>query len=366
MSRRCHGGVTIIATTSCAAHKHGHVASPTLAAETRPQPCVSLAPARSWALPPSTSLGSLPTWGGRQRWLTAVAVALATAEGQQIRRAHEVSAATVRAVARADAEAADYRSGRGVATSHATVARRIRRCPRSVAAARAVLAALGLSVTVAAGRYLTASERAAARAVHGRHQVRAASTRALTLPRRAWTICNLPRRGHKTSQFKSLRSTKRTRKRVPRQQHNRPLWIQRLAGHLVERLPWLGRRHLGYLCDALMGLGLTDAWTASDLITITNQRNLDAGLMAIPASNQRHPIRLFCHQVRAALNHGANPPATRAAAHAERQRWETERAARIAQAARSTAWRADPDAVARVTALKTTLKEHLRSHRTTR
>ncbi|MDU5867888.1 MAG: hypothetical protein E6Z41_05365 [Cutibacterium avidum] len=69
--------------------------------------------ARSWALPPSTSLGTLPTWGGRQRWLTAVAIALATAEGQQIRQAHQVSADTVRAVARADADAADYRSGRG-------------------------------------------------------------------------------------------------------------------------------------------------------------------------------------------------------------------------------------------------------------
>ncbi|MDU4676058.1 MAG: hypothetical protein E6Y34_05000 [Cutibacterium avidum] len=68
--------------------------------------------ARSWALPPATGLGTLPTWGGRQRWLTAVAIALATAEGQQIRRTHQVSADTVRAVARADADAADYRSGR--------------------------------------------------------------------------------------------------------------------------------------------------------------------------------------------------------------------------------------------------------------
>ena len=68
--------------------------------------------ARSWALPPATGLGTLPTWGGRQRWLTAVAIALATAEGQQIRQA-QVSADTVRAVARADADAADYRSGRG-------------------------------------------------------------------------------------------------------------------------------------------------------------------------------------------------------------------------------------------------------------
>lgn len=187
-----------------------------------------------------------------------MAIALATAEGQQIRRAHQVSAATVRAVARADA-AADYRSGRGVATAHATVARRIRRCPRSVAAARAVLAALGLSVIVAAGRYLTASERAAARAVHGRRQVRAASTRALTLPRRAWTIYNLPRRGKETpTKLRSRRVTKRahTRARAARPR-NHPLWWQRLAAGLAQRLPWLARGHIGHLIDALARLPLT-------------------------------------------------------------------------------------------------------------
>lgn len=160
-----------------------------------------------------------------------MAIALATAEGQQIRRAHQVSAATVRAVARADA-AADYRSGRGVATAHATVARRIRRCPRSVAAARAV---------------------------HGRRQVRAASTRALTLPRRAWTIYNLPRRGKETpTKLRSRRVTKRahTRARAARPR-NRPLWRQRLAAGLAQRLPWLARGHIGHLIDALARLPLT-------------------------------------------------------------------------------------------------------------
>ena len=69
--------------------------------------------ARSWALPPATGLGTLPPWGGRQRWRTAVAHALATPEPPPIRQAHQDSADTVRAVARADADAADYRSGRG-------------------------------------------------------------------------------------------------------------------------------------------------------------------------------------------------------------------------------------------------------------
>jgi hypothetical protein len=64
-------------------------------------------------------------------------------------------------VARQDADAADGKTGREVRTSHATVAQRLRVTADAVRHARYVLEALGLSVTIVTGRYLTAKERAA-------------------------------------------------------------------------------------------------------------------------------------------------------------------------------------------------------------
>ena len=86
-------------------------------------------------------------------------------------------------VARFDARTADGRTGRGVRTAHETVARALKVSRDAVRHARYVLEAIGMSVTVAQGRYLTANERSQAHAHHGGRQRRIASTRHLTMPR---------------------------------------------------------------------------------------------------------------------------------------------------------------------------------------
>lgn len=94
-----------------------------------------------------------------------------------------VSRRALMAVARADAAAAD----------HATVARLTGLCERTVQYARATLVHLGLCRVVATGRYLTADERRTAARTHGGRQMRAASTRVLTMS--CAIVCALPPKG---------------------------------------------------------------------------------------------------------------------------------------------------------------------------
>lgn len=94
---------------------------------------------------------------------------------------------TLLVVARDDARTADARSGRGVATSHETVAKRVGMSSRHVRTARRIIEKLGMSVTIVLGRHLSPAERADARASHGGYQEAAASVRALTMPAPATT-----------------------------------------------------------------------------------------------------------------------------------------------------------------------------------
>ncbi|WP_460002203.1 hypothetical protein [Microbacterium xylanilyticum] len=93
-----------------------------------------------------------------------------------------IKADTVMAVARVDAETADGTSGRGVTTSHKTVAKRLGMSDRHVGTARRIIEKLGLAVTIIRGRHLSPQERSTARAAHGGYQEAAASVRALTMP----------------------------------------------------------------------------------------------------------------------------------------------------------------------------------------
>lgn len=89
---------------------------------------------------------------------------------------------TLLVVAREDAATADASSGRGVATSHETVAKRVGMSSRHVRTARRIMEKLGMAVTIVLGRHLSPAERADARAAHGGYQEAAASVRALTMP----------------------------------------------------------------------------------------------------------------------------------------------------------------------------------------
>lgn len=154
-----------------------------------------------------------------------------------------VSRRALVAVARADAAAADHATGRWVATANATVARITGLCERTVQYARATLVHLGLCRVVATGRYLTADERRTAARTHGGRQMRAASTRVLTMS--CAIVCALPRRGHHYKKVKFLDGHQRTRRRVrrPATPEKKPLWLQKLAALLDQHLPWLVRNH---------------------------------------------------------------------------------------------------------------------------
>jgi len=291
---------------------------------------------------------SLPAWLGATHWLASLGDALASSSGAGILASVRIRAATVLAVARADARSADRRTGRNLATAHATVAAAVGRSVSTVRRARAVIAELGYSVTVTRGRYLTATEREAARAEHGGRQVRAASLRALTLPREAFDAGiireHLPRRGSPTGDLTSsvdlpTRASARgrnstTTRRGPRRRGPartpRPLSVQRMAAKVAARLPWLARGHIGRLCDILAGLCLDPAWSADDLIDAIDEHNRVRGLYALPADSQRNPLALFNTQARQATADREPPATLRAARWREQRTAQRERDARRA------------------------------------
>ncbi|MGN6413950.1 hypothetical protein [Flexivirga sp.] len=264
--------------------------------------------------------------------------ALTSSTGAGVLAAAHIRAVTVLAVARVDARSADRRTGRNLSSAHATVAAAVGRSVSTVRRARSVIAELGYAVTITRGRYLTAAERAASRAVQGAAQIRAASLRALTLPREAFNTRpgreHLPRRGRPTGDLTSSialptrtaargRNSTTTRHKPRRRPHRaaapRPRGVQRMAARVAARQPWLARGHIGRLCDALTRLDLDPAWTARDLIDALDQHNRARGMYALPANSQRNPLALFITQVRSATAN-REPPAIQRATRLATQR----------------------------------------------
>ncbi len=155
----------------------------------------------SWSLEaPAGAYAPIPAWTSSAAWFDAVMDALRTPEGEELRRRAKVAPDTLFRVANADRVAADVTTGRGVATAHETVAAVLGMCKKTVQRTRKLLEALGLAVTVVEGRYLTVAERQAAERAHGGRQIRAASVRALTMPKGvAVENVHLPRRGSVSS-----------------------------------------------------------------------------------------------------------------------------------------------------------------------
>lgn len=250
---------------------------------------------RSWA--PDTSPGSMskvPVWSGRRHWVELVVIMVGTSRGKAALRRRQVSARNVITVARQDASVADGRTGREVRTSHATVAAHTALSCDVVRRARYVLADLRLSVTIVRGRYMSTAERLTARAHHGGWQRRFASTRALTVPRDLIPV-HLPRRGSdSTTSHVSSYSPKRAGAR--RNDRPRPLALQRLAARLISRLPHLGSRHVGTICQALTIAGVDpQRWTAAQLLHLIDLRGLTQ------PDTPRNPVGLFIHQLRQAV-----------------------------------------------------------------
>jgi hypothetical protein len=299
-------------------------------------------------------------------WLDTLTRVLDSEQGRAVLKHAKVSSGLVLRVAGQDAEHADHRTGRDVATAHETVAELLDTSKSTVRRARSVIQALGFAVTVIGGRYLTCAERETAHRHHGGHQLRCASVRALTIPRGcAYRREHLPRRGRSgsvTSRTKCLPSGAHARRRktatttdttTPAPAY--PLTVQRLAARLAQRLPWLARGHIGGLCRVLATHGLDEnGWTAQDVIDRLDARNRANGLYSVAPGRQRNPLGLFGSQLRDAIT-GVEPPQQRRAREAQ-ARAEARQDARDAQA-RAEEAAASPEAVTRhAAAIRTALR----------
>lgn len=303
-------------------------------------------------------------WSSGAAWFDSLMDALKTPEGEALRRVAKVAPATFLTVARADWGAADVATGRGVATAHETVAQQLGMSSKTVQRSRDLMAALGFAVTVAEGRYLTRAERASARAQHGQTQTRAASLRALTLPRprsnhQAVENVQLPRRGLSLStphlpknSTTSAQARTRAASRQPRPTTERrsrrpvpvasPIERQRFAAALVQRLPWLARnRHIGSVVRMIAHTKLdVDRWSADALIDAINTHLSSRGSRPLDPGLQRNPVGYLAVLIRAAVAPNEETPlerqrrstterADRIARQIEQRRVEAERAAQI-------------------------------------
>ncbi|AMM22763.1 hypothetical protein AX769_21730 (plasmid) [Frondihabitans sp. PAMC 28766] len=193
-------------------------------------------------------------------WLAATETVLATSAGETHRRRISMSRKTFLKAIRAEAQFANRHTGRGVATSHETLARALGMSVSTARRARDLMIALDCAVRVVTGRYLTVQERLQATAHHGGVQLRAASVRALTIPKNmaevtnehlttasrfnpaAHQLKNSPRRGKPHSEAASRPQPQRKRAKFEAEPiQPRPLPLQKLAAALVYEIPWLPR-----------------------------------------------------------------------------------------------------------------------------
>ena len=308
----------------------------------------------SWSLEPSAgAYAPIPAWTSSAAWFDAVMDALSTPEGEEFRRRAKVAPDTLLRVANADRAAADGSTGRGVCTAHETVASVLGMCKKTVQRARGLLEALGLAVTVVEGRYLTRAERAAAKRTHGGRQVRAASVRALTMPKRTPVEnVHLPRRGALSlkSPYLEIKQTRvaarksAASRRPPASTKNltqkpfsspcqpRSLAVQRFAGQLVARMRWLGDgRHIGRVCQMLEQCQVDPArWTVSAFIEAINRGNTRAGVTIVDPAGQRDPVAYLAWQIRRAID--PNEPTLTEEAQLRALQARAEREARRAEA----------------------------------
>lgn len=197
------------------------------------------------------------------------------------------------------AEGADHRTGRDVKVSIATIMDRTHLSRSTVRRHLAAAREARLLRDVAEGRHLTRGE--GARAVRtmgwrpeGRAPIRAlcmpahlvqnhvhAGQRDLDAPPRFFVVeffssvgREKPTRAHTREAQSDPRSRRRGRRsrcdRTPR-----PLWVQRLSAELVDRWTWLGKGHIGAVCDALTSSGITEDWTSRDVADAVDRWHQD-------------------------------------------------------------------------------------------
>lgn len=302
---------------------------------------------------PEGAEARVPCWNGAESWLAMVAADLDSEQGRETRRKHRPSRDAVLAVARADAMRADRRTGRGLATSHKTVARMLGRHVDTVRQARRVLRDLGWSVEIARGRHASRQERETAEQFGRSAPWRYASRRCLTIPERCrHLLAQLggasgfhpypaerssagisPHQGSPSSRVRAAGATKSASKNTAGKPAACPVpvGIKRLGAQLASRLPALDAgEHLDGLNRALQRVGVTADWSAEDLLRAIEHRNRDHGLVSLARPHQRNPRALFVHQVREAIQGAVAPGIARRQAQERAARQAAELRQRLA------------------------------------
>lgn len=263
-------------------------------------------------LPPRDTVSNIPAWRTRAGWLRALAIALAMPEGRATVKHEQTSQRAVLAVARLDAGTAEHRTGRNVATSHATVAARAGLSVGTVQKCRRVLERMRFMRTVAGGRYLTNEERRAATRLHGGWQIRAASTRVLSLPQYAGSYGSghLARRALALSPLtsrNSLPTRASARGAAARQKHRKrnqaqpavPIGTQIFAAKLRDRIGWLtGNFHTLAIARVLVAEGVVaEQWTVTEFCRALDVAAASSG-KPTPWTGIRHPLAYLRHFAR--------------------------------------------------------------------
>ncbi|WP_344298022.1 hypothetical protein [Agromyces neolithicus] len=234
-------------------------------------------------------------WRYRLAWVTLLAWAIASPEGRaQLRwtqpggRPESISPKTFLAAAKEASSYADYDTGRNVTVGRARLGRAVARSERTMTRFWRAVNALGFARTREDGRYLRASERAAAYRRHGNRQLRMASLRDLISPRNLRFV-HLPSEGGLkapeafSKEFKHQRASAQERASAPRphspdsglqnsrgtSRRGRVIWGRQMfefARAVRDRLPWLHQVHPSSVARVLEQADVDPArWEAGDL-----------------------------------------------------------------------------------------------------
>lgn len=297
--------------------------------EPRKRPKGGTIQTRSWALPvPEGAYSKVTAWASRNAWYEQLETHLCSAEGETLLKTISISREKVLMVARADAECAEGRTGRDVTTSHDTVANTLEVSKSTVRRSRDLILKLGYAAVVVGGRYLTVEERQEAQSVHGSVQLRAASVRALTVPKNAPRARNehLPRKGLRSTLTNSSNNsptraqarkaasrpetfTKKVRVcKKPRRRFSPAVFS--MANELAQRLPFLlkwrtlvtetpGQKprirhqgaHLGSICRVIESAGIdVSRLSAHDVIEVIDRITADTGLQVLSTQTVQNPL----------------------------------------------------------------------------
>lgn len=277
---------------------------------------------------PAGAYAAVPTWSGRKDWLTFV-VPLAIAQGAEILRKHEVSAAALRDWAKVKSGYVPQdclTTGRRVIVRPKTLASVLGFTERYIKALNACARELGLEVVAQVGRMLKQDERKWCYD-NGSRQRGLATEVALTVPAAVRLARQLARRAGDTA-VDSFTPPKRLARQSPTSRSNgvpsrpsgreggvgsadpastkaaRRRRTRRLATEVARSVPWLASERLGRLTPPLTRFAnAAEPWTAADIVGMLEEHTLRTGRMPI----EQLEIRTTPAAVLASILRGVDP-----------------------------------------------------------